>query len=1458
MQIQTLNALHNAKIEAGGKDRQPMLAPGDYVQWKSRIKRYIDTKPNNELIHYCLQNPPYKFKWTEKTVPVAEGSSKTTTEGYMENDKNTSNALHNAIMEAGGKDRLPMLTPGNYNPPYEFKWNDKVVPVTEGGTEITTERYMENYKNVSQDIRDQLNTKAEAVQIILTGIDNNIYSTVDACPNTCEIWKAIERSQQTATRNREKVIVNSPPLIYDQEPFMVAEDDEMSKDKEIDKVMALISLSFKKIYKPTNNNLRTSSNTNDEMSMDKEIDKLMALISLSFKKIYKPTNNNHITSSNTNRENQDNTLRINRGAGYDNQRVVNVAGAKENIGTQVAQQSGIQCYNCKEYGHVAMECQKPKQAKDAAYHKEKMLLCKQEEAEFQLNAEQADWSGTESKEQDDSSMSENDTDPDDADIRPIDDEKPMAKVQLIAECNIFATGQQHTEQPKIINDGRVDKPSTQHYLPKRKESGFTKFDHMIAFSESRNSSKNMPRFSSNDMVHNHYLDEARKKTQERDRNSKTSVMPSGRFQSTVDGSKPKPRSTNHSTRSLPVSKSSYVTITAVPIADHSKNSNSFLYSKHFVCSTCHKCVFSTNHDALIIKFLKQVNSHAKIHSNKTRSSNKPIDQKSHTQKHGRQIFTGHRFSSNKTFVVYEKTSSRSDLRWKPTGRIFKTVGLRCRFVHSGNSFVHFGSSYMYDRYVFVLSGFLTSIKDTSLDGPRLESYPVVQNFLDVFPDELSGLTPECEVELTIELIPGAQPISKAPYIMAPVELKELKDQLQELQERGFIRPSVSPELNRNTVRNRYPTTNRPFFDQIQGAKFFSKIDLKSGYHQLRVKEQDVYKIAFRTRYEHYEFLVMPFGLTNAPSIFMDLMNRVFYEYLDGFFIVFIDGILVYLKMREEHEDHLRIVLEILHHKKLYAKFSKCDFWLGKVAFLGHIVSVDGITLDPAKVEVVIKWLRPTTLTEKFVWNVEREKSFEELKRRLVSSPILTLPFGTGGYQIYSDASKKGLGCVLTQHTSLKIEHNLILWIKKTHNEDGELWYVLENLKEGKHAEFQMDDHGVIWYGNRVCVLDNSSLREVVLTEAHNSPFFIYSSNLTIKHQRASGLLQRLDISTWKCIKTFMDFVTEMPHTFKQNDEILVVVDRLTKSAYFLSIQKGPGRGIFVRIEFGSGFGSMCYKGSGLISSLASIKDGPHLESHPAVQNFLDVFPDELPGLTPECEVELTIELIPSAQPISKASYRMAPVELKELKDQLQEHRFVIVFIDDILVYSKTTEEHEDHLRIVLDILRQKKLYAKFSKCDFWLGKVAFLGHIVSADGITMDPAKVEAITKWPRPMTLTENERSFEELKRRLVSSPILTLPFGTGGYKIYSDASKKGLSCVLRQHSKVIVYASRQLKPYEIEPKLILRIKENQKEDSELWYVLENLKEGKHVEFWMDDHGVIWYGNRVCVFDDSSLREDV
>ncbi|GJU04073.1 putative reverse transcriptase domain-containing protein [Tanacetum coccineum] len=229
-------------------------------------------------------------------------------------------------------------------------------------------------------------------------------------------------------------------------------------------------------------------------------------------------------------------------------------------------------------------------------------------------------------------------------------------------------------------------------------------------------------------------------------------------------------------------------------------------------------------------------------------------------------------------------------------------------------------------------------------------------------------------------------VVKSPYRLAPSEMQELSRQLQELQDKGYIRLSHSPwgapvlfvkkkdgsfrmcidyrELNKLTIKNRYPLPRiDDLFDQLQGACYFSKIDLRSGYHQLRVHEDDIPKTAFRMRYGHFEFTVMPFGLTNAPAVFMDLMNRVCKPYLDKFVIVFIDDILIYSKTKEEHEVHLKLVLELLRKEKLYAKFSKCEFWLQEVHFLGHVVNQSGIHVDPSKIEAVKNYKAPTTPSE---------------------------------------------------------------------------------------------------------------------------------------------------------------------------------------------------------------------------------------------------------------------------------------------------------------------------------------------------------------------------------------------------------------------------------------------------------------------------------------------------------------
>ncbi|GJR16931.1 putative reverse transcriptase domain-containing protein [Tanacetum coccineum] len=195
------------------------------------------------------------------------------------------------------------------------------------------------------------------------------------------------------------------------------------------------------------------------------------------------------------------------------------------------------------------------------------------------------------------------------------------------------------------------------------------------------------------------------------------------------------------------------------------------------------------------------------------------------------------------------------------------------------------------------------------------------------------------VEVQIDLIPSVAPVARAPYQLALSEMKELSDQLKEFSDKGFIRP----KLNKLTVKNRYPL---PRIDdllyQLQGSSIYSKIDLRSGYHQLRAREEDIPKTAFRTRYGHYEFQVMSFGLTNTSAVFMDLMNRVCKPYLDKVVIVFIDDILIYSKRKQEHEEHLKLILELLKKEQLYVKFSKCEFWIPKVQFLGHVIDSEGI------------------------------------------------------------------------------------------------------------------------------------------------------------------------------------------------------------------------------------------------------------------------------------------------------------------------------------------------------------------------------------------------------------------------------------------------------------------------------------------------------------------------------------
>ncbi|KAI3811045.1 hypothetical protein L1987_20761 [Smallanthus sonchifolius] len=373
--------------------------------------------------------------------------------------------------------------------------------------------------------------------------------------------------------------------------------------------------------------------------------------------------------------------------------------------------------------------------------------------------------------------------------------------------------------------------------------------------------------------------------------------------------------------------------------------------------------------------------------------------------------------------------------------------------------------------------FLAHVVDTKDKGKKLQDIPIIREFLEVFPEDLPGLPPPRQVEFRIDLVPGATPMAKVPYRLTPSEM-------QELAKKGWIVSNV--QLNKLTIKNRYPLPRiDDLFDQLQGSTCFSKIYLRSGYHQLRVLDEDISKTAFRTRYGHYEFMVMPFGLTNAPAVFMDLMNRVCKPYLDKFVIVFINDILIYSKMKAEHEQHLRLILELLKKEQLYAKFSKCEFWLKEVQFLGHIVNNKGIHVDPAKIEAVKNWSTPKTPTEirsflglagyyrrfisnfskiaapltaltykgkSYEWGPKQEEAFQTLKHKLCNAPILTLPSGNDDFVVYCDASNQGLGCVLMQRGQViaYASRQLKIHEKNYTTHDLELGAVIFALKIWRH------------------------------------------------------------------------------------------------------------------------------------------------------------------------------------------------------------------------------------------------------------------------------------------------------------------------------------------------------------------------------------------------------------------------
>nr|GEX99170.1 putative reverse transcriptase domain-containing protein [Tanacetum cinerariifolium] len=374
--------------------------------------------------------------------------------------------------------------------------------------------------------------------------------------------------------------------------------------------------------------------------------------------------------------------------------------------------------------------------------------------------------------------------------------------------------------------------------------------------------------------------------------------------------------------------------------------------------------------------------------------------------------------------------------------------------------------------VFLAYITMKEAKDKS-ERKRLEDMPIVRDFPEVFPEDLPGIPPARQVEFQIDLVPGAAPVAQAPYRLEPIN---------------------------------------DLLDQIQGSSIYSKIEIRSGYHQLRVREEDIPKTAFRTRYGHYEFQVTPFGLTNASAVFMDLMNRVCKLYFNTFMIVFIEDILIYSKNKEEHERHLKLILELLKKEELYAKFSKCEIWIPKVQFLEHVKDRKGIYVDPAMIESIIDWASP-------------------------KNPIETLLIRDKVYRI---SDHKSLQHILDQK---ELNMRQRRWLELLSDYDCEIRYHPGKVDVVADALSKKE---------RIKPL---RVRALVMTIGLNLPKQILEAQIEALKPENLTAEDVGEIPGWKWEKITMDFVTKLHRTKNGYDTIWVIIDHLTKSAHFLPMRE---------------------------------------------------------------------------------------------------------------------------------------------------------------------------------------------------------------------------------------------------------------------------------------------------------------
>nr|GEX05136.1 putative reverse transcriptase domain-containing protein [Tanacetum cinerariifolium] len=716
--------------------------------------------------------------------------------------------------------------------------------------------------------------------------------------------------------------------------------------------------------------------------------------------------------------------------------------------------------------------------------------------------------------------------------------------------------------------------------------------------------------------------------------------------------------------------------------------------------------------------------------------------------------------------------------------------------------------------------FVAYVTEKEPQEKQIEDVHVIRDFPEVFPDDFLGLPPPRQVEFRIDLVPGAAPVTRAPYRSspwgAPVLFVKKKD--------GSFRMCIDyRELNKLTVKNRYPLPRiDDLFDQLQGSSVYSKINLRTGYHQLCIREEDITITSFRTRYGHYEFQVMPFGLTNASTVFMDLMNRVCKPYLDKFVIVFIDDMLIYSKDKEEHEKQLKTILELL--KREY----------------------EGVYVDPAKITAIKNWATLTTPTKKnkkFEWETKAEEAFHRLKQKLCCAPILALPERSDDFVVYCDASLRGFGAILMQgekkerepirvkalvmtvrpslHDQIRnaqsesMEKNnvkaenlgrlikLILifilmerGLPRTLSGYDSIWVIVDRLTKSAHFL-------PVKTTDSIEKLTQLYLKEVVCR--HGVPISIISdrdSKFTSRFwqslQKALGT--RLDMSTAyhpemdgqseriiqtledmlrACVIDFGDENLIIPLDEVQLDDKLYFIEELAKIMDREVKRLKQSRIPIAKVRWNSHRGpKYTWEREDQMKSNSSPWGAPVLFVKKKDGSFRSSVYSKIDLRTGYHQLRIReedISITAFRTRYGHYEFRVMPFGLTnalavfmDLMNRVCKpylDKFVIVFIDDILIYSKSKEEHEEHLKTILELLKREQLYAKILKCDSWLESVQFLGHVIDSEGVHVDPAKITAIKNWA---TLTTRLKWIE-----LLSDHDCEICYHPGMANMVADAKK-------------------------------------------------------------------------------------